>query len=351
MSTGEIRQALVTGGAGFIGSNFIRYLLKTTTAVGVINFDLLTYAGNLRNNEDIADDSRYDFIRGDIADTGRIERLFEANSIDIVVNFAAETHVDRSIEDAGPFVHTNFVGTQCLLDSARRHNVSRYVQVSTDEVYGSLGPEGRFREDTPLNPTNPYSATKAAADLFVLSYSKTHGFPGLITRCSNNYGPNQFPEKFIPLLITNAMEGKAIPVYGQGLNRREWIHVDDHSRGVWKAVTDGQPGEVYNIGGGDEIANIDVAREVLRLVGRPESLIEFVKDRPAHDLRYAIDCSKIEQEWGWSAETDFASGISRTIDWYRNNEGWVREVKDDSYLSYYERHYTNRDQTLASFKD
>ncbi len=351
MSAGERRTVLVTGGSGFIGSNFIRYLLGATSNVAVINFDLLTYAGNLRNNEDVADDSRYRFIRGDIADAGQIERLFEANPIDVVVNFAAETHVDRSIEDAGPFVATNFVGTQCLLDRARRHQVSRYVQISTDEVYGSLGPEGRFREDTPLSPTNPYSATKAAADLFVLSYVKTHGFPGLVTRCSNNYGPNQFPEKFIPLLITNAMEGKAIPVYGTGLNRREWIHVDDHSRGVWKAVTDGRPGQVYNIGGGDELANIDVAREVLDLVGQSESLIEFVKDRPAHDLRYAVDCSKIEREWGWSVETDFASGISRTIDWYRNNKDWIREVKDDSYLSYYERHYTNRDQTLASYKD
>jgi len=351
MSTVSNRTVLVTGGSGFIGSNFIRYLLGATSDVGVINFDLLTYAGNLRNNEDVADDSRYRFIRGDIAAASQTEQLFEQNSIDIVVNFAAETHVDRSIEDAVPFARTNFVGTQCLLDSARRNKVSCFIQISTDEVYGSLGPEGQFREDTPLNPTNPYSATKAAADLFVLSYAKTHGFPGLITRCSNNYGPKQFPEKFIPLLITNATEGKSIPVYGKGLNRREWIYVDDHCRGVWKAVTDGQPGEVYNIGGGDEIANIDVAREILRLVDGTESLIEFVQDRPAHDLRYAIDCSKIEQEWGWSTETDFTSGISKTIDWYRNNKDWVREIKDDSYLSYYKRHYTNRSQTLAAYKD
>ena len=342
---------LVTGGSGFIGSNFLRYLLGTEQNVEVINFDLLTYAGNLENNKDIAADERYRFVRGDIADQDQVARVFSENRIDIVINFAAETHVDRSIEDADPFVRTNVVGTQRLLDNARRHKVSRYVQISTDEVYGSLGVDGMFSEDTPLNPTNPYAAAKAGADLLVLSYAKTHGFPAVITRCSNNYGPNQFPEKFIPLMISNAFEDKRIPVYGEGLNRREWIFVDDHSRGVWKAATDGTPGEVYNIGGGQEMANIDLVRGVLKALGKPESLIQYVKDRPAHDLRYAIDCSKIEAEWAWRTLTDFETGISNTIEWYRTHQNWVRDVKDDSYLLYYDRHYTKRDQTLASSEE
>ena len=345
------RAILVTGGSGFIGSNFIRHVLSINSTVQVINFDLLTYAGNLRNNEEVANEERYSFIRGDIADPKHVSDLFRNYPIDVVINFAAETHVDRSIEDSSVFARTNFVGTQCLLDGARRKGVSKYIQISTDEVYGSLGPEGAFREDTPLNPTNPYSATKAAADLLVLSYAKTHGLPASITRCSNNFGPNQFPEKFIPLLITNTMQGQPIPLYGEGLNRREWIYVDDHSRAVWKAVSEAQTGEVYNIGGGTELSNIDVAKTVLRLMGKPESLIKLVADRPAHDLRYAIDCSKINQAWGWSAETDFTNGIEKTIDWYRKNDEWVKDVKDDSYLSYYERHYTNRDQTLASYKE
>ena len=351
MSETKAQVVLVTGGSGFIGSNFVRFLLRTEENVEVINFDLLTYAGNLGNNEDIAEDKRYRFVRGDIADEDQVAGVFSGNRIDTVINFAAETHVDRSIEDAAPFVRTNVVGTQCLLDHARRHKVSRYVQISTDEVYGSLGQDGLFSEDTPLNPTNPYAATKAGADLLVLGCARTHRFPALITRCSNNYGPSQFPEKFIPLMISNAFEDKTIPVYGEGLNRREWIFVDDHSRGVWKAVTDGKPGEVYNIGGGQEMANIDLVRGVLEVLGKPESLIQFVKDRPAHDLRYAIDCTKIEAEWGWRAHTDFETGISKTIEWYRTHQDWVREVKDASYMSYYDRHYTKREQTLASFEE
>ena len=256
---------LVTGGSGFIGSNFIRYVLGAETDVRIINYDLLTYAGNLRNNEEVASDDRYAFVRGDIAGEEQLRRVFDQNRIDVVVNFAAETHVDRSILDAAPFVRSNIVGTQCLIDTSRKYGVSRYVQISTDEVYGSLGPSGRFREDTPINPTNPYSATKAAADLIVLSQARTHGFPAVVTRCSNNYGPYQFPEKFIPLMITNAMEETPIPVYGEGLNRREWIYVDDHSRGVWAAITRGRDGEVYNIGGGEEVANIDLVRQVLEI--------------------------------------------------------------------------------------
>lgn len=342
---------LVTGGSGFIGSNFIRYLMAAEPAIRIINFDLLTYAGNLRNNEGVAGDSRYTFVRGDIANPDQLEGVFRDSPIEVVVNFAAETHVDRSIVDAASFVRSNLVGTQCLIDASMRHGVSRYVQISTDEVYGSLGPEGSFREDTPLDPTNPYSATKAGADLLVLSYAKTYRFPAIVTRCSNNYGPNQFPEKFIPLMITNAIEGKPIPVYGDGLNRREWIHVDDHSRGVWFAVTRGADGEIYNIGGGEEVANIDLARQVLEFMDKPASLIQFVADRPAHDQRYAIDCSKIEAAWDWSAQTEFRSGIASTIDWYRTHEDWVREVKDESYLTYYNQQYANRVRTSVSGED
>jgi dTDP-glucose 4,6-dehydratase len=330
---------LVTGGSGFIGSNFIRYILEREVDVQIINLDLLTYAGNLRNNASVAGRPGYSFVRGDIRDPSVLEHVFGTYAIDAVVNFAAETHVDRSIRDSDPFVSTNLTGTQRLMDAARSHGVWRYLQISTDEVYGSLGSAGRFREDTPVNPTSPYAATKAGADLLVLSYVKTHNFPALITRCSNNYGPCQFPEKFLPLMITNASEGRPVPVYGEGLNRREWIYVDDHSRGVWTALVRGREGEVYNVGGGQEVANIDLVKAVLRLMGKSESLIRFVDDRPAHDLRYALDCSKIEREWAWSPETDLETGLARTVDWYQANAEWVREVKDASYLSYYETQY------------
>jgi len=344
----NIRKILVTGGCGFIGSNFVRFLIETEPEIQVVNFDLLTYAGNLANNADVEGHPRYTFVRGDIANPEDVAGVFGPHKFDVVINFAAETHVDRSIEDSAPFVRTNVMGTQCLLDAARQAGVGRYVQISTDEVYGSLGPDGMFREDTPLNPTNPYSASKAGADLLVLSHAKTHGLPAVITRCSNNYGPKQFPEKFIPLMLANAMEDKAIPVYGEGLNRREWIYVDDHSRGVWEAARRGENGEVYNIGGGSEMTNIDLVRLVLKQLGKPESLIRFVKDRPAHDLRYAIDCSKMEKAWGWQAETDFPSGIGQTIAWYQSNPDWIRDVRDATYRTYYDRHYTNRDQAVSS---
>ena len=338
---------LVTGGAGFIGSSFVRYILGARKDAHVVNYDLLTYAGNLRNVEEVAGSPRYEFVRGDIADPDRVETVFAKHRFDAVVNFAAETHVDRSILDSAPFLRTNVEGTRCLLEAARRHKISKFVQISTDEVYGSLGATGSFREDTPLDPTSPYSASKAAADFFVLAYHKTHRLDAVITRCSNNYGPYQFPEKLIPVLIANASEDRALPIYGDGLNVREWIFADEHSRAVLMALERGKPGEVYNIGSGHEKTNLDVVREILRLMGKPESLIRFVTDRPGHDRRYSIDCSKIRREWNWSSQVDFASGLAATIDWYRTHQDWMREIKDASYVSYYDRMYTRRDQTLA----
>ncbi len=340
-------KVLVTGGAGFIGSSFVRYVLRMRKEIDVVNFDLLTYAGNLRNVEEVAANPQYQFVRGDIADETQVENVFEQHRIEAIVNFAAETHVDRSIENSRPFLRTNVEGTRCLLEQARKHKISKYVQISTDEVYGSLGSTGSFRENSPLDPSSPYSASKAAADLLVLAYYKTHRLPGLVTRCSNNYGPYQFPEKLIPVLITNAMEDRSLPIYGDGLNVREWIFADEHSRAVLLALERGTPGEIYNIGSGHEKTNLEVVGEILRLTNKPESLIQFVKDRPGHDRRYSIDCSKIRREWGWSPEMDFASGLATTIEWYRTNQAWVREIKDASYLSYYDRMYTRRDQTLA----
>jgi dTDP-glucose 4,6-dehydratase len=341
---------LVTGGAGFIGSSFVRYALRTCSDIEIVNYDLLTYAGNLRNVAEVAQDARYHFVRGDIADFAQIESLFNEHAFEAVINFAAETHVDRSIFDSAPFVRTNIEGTRCLLEASRKFKIEKYVQISTDEVYGSLGPTGSFREDTPIDPSSPYSASKAAADLLVLAYHRTYGLPAVITRCSNNYGPYQFPEKLIPVLITNAMEDRSLPIYGDGLNVREWIFADEHSRAVLLALERGKPGEVYNVGSGDEKANLDVVRAILKVLNKPESLIRFVKDRPGHDRRYAIDCSKICGEWGWVPEIDFASGLATTIDWYRTNQDWVLDIRDASYLSYYDRMYTRRDQTLAELR-
>lgn len=341
---------LVTGGAGFIGSSFIRYVLQNRSDIEIVNFDKLTYAGNLRNLEEISTDPRYAFVRGDIAQQDHVAAVFQQHHPEAVVNFAAETHVDRSIEDTTPFLRTNVVGTQCLLEQSRRSGVVKFIQISTDEVYGSLGPEGAFREDMPLDPSSPYSASKASADLWALSYFKTYGFPALVTRCSNNYGPFQFPEKLIPVLITNAMEGRSLPIYGDGLNVREWIYADEHSRAVLMALDKGRAGEVYNIGSGHEKTNLDVVREVLRIMKKPESLIQFVKDRPGHDRRYAIDCSKIQREWGWQSGVDFNTGLAATIAWYQSRQDWILGIKDASYLSYYDRMYTRRDETLGRFQ-
>ncbi|MBX3444495.1 MAG: dTDP-glucose 4,6-dehydratase [Planctomyces sp.] len=333
---------LVTGGCGFIGSNFIRLLLAEEPATRVLNLDALTYAGNLENLADIQTSDRLSFTRGDIGDRALVESLLAETPVDAVVNFAAESHVDRSILDSDPFVRTNVVGTQVLLDACRRRGVDRFVQVSTDEVYGSLGETGLFTEETPLSPNSPYSASKAGGDLLVRAYCHTFDFPGIITRCSNNYGPYQFPEKIIPLFIANALADKSLPVYGQGRNVRDWIHVSDHCRGILAALRRGRPGEIYNFGGRCEIANIDLTRELLRLLGKPESLIRHVADRPGHDMRYAIDCTKAERELSWAPRVAFAEGLSQTIDWYREHADWVARVQSGEYSKYYERQYGTR---------
>src|SRR5262245_49673235 len=331
---------LVTGGCGFIGSNFIRHLLRTDAGASVINFDCLTYAGNLENLVDVASHPRYRFVHGDITDRPAVERAIAG--VDVLINFAAESHVDRSIMDSAPFVHTNVIGTQVLLDVARARKVGRYVQVSTDEVYGTLGPTGYFTEETPLQPNSPYSASKAAADLLVRSYVHTFGMNAVITRCSNNYGPFQFPEKLIPLFISNLMEDRSVPVYGDGMQVRDWIHVHDHCAGVDAAWRKGRAGEVYNFGGRCEKPNLELTHSLLDLLGKPRTLIRHVQDRPGHDRRYAIDCSKAERELGWRPEVKFDDGLRETIAWYRANGEWVARIRSGDYLRYYERQYGNR---------
>ena len=332
----------VTGGCGFIGSNFIRLMLKEHPNLSILNIDKLTYAGNPENLADIADDPRYRFARGDIADREFIEQTLTATPVDALVNFAAESHVDRSILDSGPFVQTNVIGTQILLDACRKLNVGRYVQVSTDEVYGSLGAEGFFTEETPMAPNSPYSASKAGGDLLVRAYHHTFHFPAITTRCSNNYGPYQFPEKIIPLFIANLQAGQQVPVYGQGLNVRDWIHVEDHCRGIEAALLKGRPGEVYNFGGKCELTNIELTKTLLKLLNKPESLIKYVTDRPGHDLRYAIDCSKAERELGWTPRVTFAEGLKATIDWYLTHADWVARIRSGEYAKYYEQQYGKR---------
>jgi dTDP-glucose 4,6-dehydratase len=331
-------KVLVTGGCGFIGSNFVRHLLATDSAASVINFDALTYAGNLKNLADLNDHSRYAFIKGDITSRDDVRSVMQRGITD-VINFAAESHVDRSIQDSGPFVRTNVIGTQVLLDAAREFGVKKYVQVSTDEVYGSLGPTGLFTEETPLHPNSPYSASKAGADQLVLAYQHTFGLDAVVTRCSNNYGPYQFPEKLIPLFVTNLLNDQPVPVYGDGMQIRDWIHVLDHCRGVEAAWRRGKSGEVYNFGGRCEKANIDLTKLLLELVGKPETLIKYVADRPGHDRRYAIDCKKAARELGWEPQVSFDKGLADTIEWYKANAAWVAAIKNKDYLSYYEKQY------------
>jgi dTDP-glucose 4,6-dehydratase len=333
-----MKRILVTGGCGFIGSNFVRLELESYPDVAIRNLDALTYAGNPENLTDLADNARYRFIHGDVTDRPLVEKVL-AEGIDAIVHFAAESHVDRSIQDSGPFLRTNVIGTQVLLDAAKAAGVARFVQISTDEVYGSLGPTGLFSETTPLAPNSPYSASKAAADMLVRSYVHTFSFPALITRCSNNYGPYQFPEKLIPLFISNAMADKPLPVYGDGMQVRDWIHVADHCRAIDTVLRHGRVGEVYNIGGRCEKPNLEITRTILRLVGKPDSLIRYVADRPGHDRRYAIDCSKIDRELGWRPQVSFDEGLADTIRWYQQHADWTARVRSGEYRDYYRRQY------------
>jgi dTDP-glucose 4,6-dehydratase len=331
---------LVTGGAGFIGSCFVRTVLRDRPEAEVVNLDALTYAGNLENLRDVEADPRYRFVRGDVATRDWCDET--GDGFDAIVHFAAESHVDRSILDASNFVTTNVLGTQNLLDWARAGGARRFVQIGTDEVYGSLGSEGRFTEETPLAPNSPYSASKAAADLLCRAAHRTHGQDVVVTRCSNNYGPYQFPEKLIPLMIANAMEDRPLPVYGDGGNVRDWIHVEDHCAAVLLALEKGSAGAVYNIGAENEQANLDLVRTLLRLVDKPESLIRFVEDRPGHDRRYAIDGSRARADLGWAPGIDFEEGLRRTVDWYRENREWWERVRSGAYREYYERWYGDR---------
>lgn len=330
---------LVTGGAGFIGSNFLRLIL-TEDDWAVVNLDKLTYAGNLENLIALKDHPRYSFIRGSISDAKLVDAIFKQYKFDTVINFAAESHVDRSIQDASPFILTNILGTQVLLEASHKYGIKKYVQVSTDEVYGSLGEnEPLFTEETPLAPNSPYSASKASADLLCRAYFKTYNFPVTVTRCSNNYGPYQFPEKLIPLVISNALENKSIPVYGDGLNVRDWLYVTDHCTALKTVIEKGRAGEVYNIGGGTEVPNLELVKKILLILGKPESLITFVNDRPGHDQRYAINPGKMKAELGWEAVTKFDDALGYTIKWYVQNSQWWKRVKSGAYLDYYENWY------------
>ena len=349
-----MKKLLVTGGAGFIGSNFIQYILdKQQDLVLLLDLDLLTYAGNLENLEPVKDDPRYRFVKGDIRDKTLVEKLFAEYDFDTVVHFAAESHVDRSILEPEVFLTTNIIGTQTLLDAAKRHwNLDpdnkhsreyrpgvRYLQVSTDEVYGALGKTGMFTETTPLAPNSPYSASKTGADLIVRAYHQTYGLPVNITRCSNNYGPYQFPEKLIPLMIHNARQDKPLPVYGDGMQIRDWLHVKDHCSAIATVLEKGKTGEVYNIGGNNEKANIQIVRLILETLNKPESLITYVQDRPGHDRRYAIDNTKITTELGWAPAYTFEEGIRETIRWYLDHPGWVERVTSGAYQRYYQEMY------------
>jgi dTDP-glucose 4,6-dehydratase len=330
---------LVTGGCGFIGSNFVRYVLSRYSHT-ITNLDNLTYAGNLENLTGVEKDPRYRFIKGDIAEAADIEKAF-ADGVDIVVNFAAESHVDRSILDPDAFIRTNISGTYMLLEMARKRGVKKFMQVSTDEVYGSLS-EGKFREDTPLAPNSPYSASKASADLLAMAYYKTFKTPVVITRCSNNYGPYQFPEKLIPLLVTNALGDLELPIYGDGLNVRDWIHVEDHCEAIAMVLEKGEAGNVYNVGSDNERTNIEIVKLILDILAKPHSLIRYVKDRPGHDRRYAIDNSKIRSSLGFQPRKDFKKGMEETVRWYIENRTWWQRIRTGEYMEYYDTMYKNR---------
>lgn len=336
---------LVTGAAGFIGSNFVFHMLDSHPDYDIVGLDSLTYAGNLETLEPVLNNPHFKFVKIDITDKVAIDELFDNEKFDIVVNFAAESHVDRSIEDPGVFLRTNILGTQVLMDASIKYGVKRFHQVGTDEVYGDLPldrPDLFFVESMPLTASSPYSASKASADLLVMAYHRTYGLPVTISRCSNNYGPYQFPEKLIPLMIANATADKALPVYGEGLNVRDWLYVEDHCRAIDLILHNGRVGEVYNIGGHNEKANIEVVKIILEALGKPESLITYVTDRKGHDQRYAIDPTKIHNELGWLPETKFEDGIKKTIQWYLDNEAWWKNIVSGEYQQYYEKMYGNR---------
>jgi len=334
---------LVTGGAGFIGSNFIKYILSQYPHYKIVNLDKLTYAGNLDNLSDVEDNPNYQFIKGDICDQKLVEGIVK-DEIDAIINFAAESHVDRSIYDPRIFVKTNVLGTQVLLESALKFKIDRFIQISTDEVYGTLS-EGSFTESSPLLPNSPYSASKASADLQVRSYFKTFGLPALITRSTNNYGPYQFPEKLIPLFITNALSEQELPLYGDGLYVRDWLYVEDHCKALDLVLHKGKIGEIYNISGSCEKTNLEITELILKRLNQPKSLIKHVKDRPAHDRRYALDSSKIKNELGFRPDASFEEGLSKTVDWYIANQKWWQKIKTGEYLEYYQKHYLLRDSS------
>lgn len=336
---------LVTGGAGFIGSNYVFYLLDNRADVQVVCLDALTYAGNLSTLKNVLDNPNFKFVKGDIADRDFIDDLFSEEKFDVVVNFAAESHVDRSIENPGIFLQTNIIGTQVLLDASRKYSVKRYHQVSTDEVYGDLPldrPDLFFTEETPIHTSSPYSSSKAGADLLVQAYNRTFGLPITISRCSNNYGPYHFPEKLIPLMISRALANESLPVYGNGENVRDWLYVEDHCKAIQMIIEKGRVGEVYNIGGHNEKTNLEVVKTILSELGKSEDLISYVTDRKGHDMRYAIDPSKITNELGWTPETKFEDGIKKTIKWYLDNEAWWQEILSGEYSSYYDEMYIKK---------
>jgi dTDP-glucose 4,6-dehydratase len=337
-----MKNILITGGAGFIGSNYINHLLSTDDESFVVNLDKLTYAGNLENLKASESKKNYRFVLGDITNIELVNYLFDKYKIKYVINFAAESHVDRSILGSGIFYQTNVIGTNVLLEAARKFEVEKFLQVSTDEVYGSLGKEGLFTETTPLSPSSPYSSSKAAADLMCIAFHRTFKFPVVITRCSNNYGPYQFPEKLIPLMIINALKNQSLPVYGDGLNVRDWIYVLDHNEAIRLIFERGKAGEVYNIGSSNEMTNLQIVNLVLKRLNKSSELIKFVKDRPGHDKRYAIDSSKLRNEFGWKPKYDFSQAIDHTIDWYIRNQNWWENIVSGSYKNYYSKQYNNR---------